>query len=205
MTVLTRALGLGAAAVLSLAVAAAPSAAQGASADAVRAAGPATHPAQPARAPHPVLTCKAGTAAPITFTPQLGQQAASVTVSGALSLTGCTSPDNSRPRLRSGKLTFTGSALASCTGIKSATGSGKIVWKDAQGVVLGTSTVVPNLAGIDSYNPGDVLLFGEITDGVMKGVRTAGNATPTTDISQCSAKGLSGIEGSGTVSFITTS
>ncbi|MER7500623.1 hypothetical protein AB0L05_12630 [Nonomuraea pusilla] len=203
---MSRALGLGAAAVLSLAVAAAPSAAQPASADAVRAARPAAHPAQPAqpaRVPHPVLTCKAGTATPITFTPQLGQQAATVTVSGALSLTGCTSPDNSRPRLRSGKLTFTGSALASCTGIKNATGTGKIVWRDAEGVVLGSSTVVPNLAGIDSYNPGDVLLFGEITEGVMKGVRTAGNATPTTDISQCSAKGLGGIEGSGTVSFIT--
>lgn len=210
-----RGLGVTAAAVLGLALVAAPSVAQpvaqpvaqsvaqGASESGVGDIAAISRPAQPAATPHTVLTCSAKTVKPITFDPPLTQRAQSVTTRGAISLLNCTSPDNSHPRPRSGQLTFEGSGLATCTGVKNATGSGTITWKDAQGTKLGTSTVRPNLNAIDSYNPGNALLFGEITAGMLKGTRTSGRAIPTTDISKCSTTGLTGVEGAGTMDFIT--
>lgn len=200
-----RGLGVTTAAVLGLALAAAPSVAQGASEGGAGDIAAVSRPAQPAAAPHTVLTCSAKTAKPITFDPPLTQRARSVTTRGTISLLNCTSPDNSHPRPRSGQLVFEGSGLATCTGVKKATGSGTITWKDAKGVKLGTSTLRPNLDAIDSYNPGDALLFGEITDGMLKGARTSGRAIPTTDISTCSTTGLTSVEGTGTMDVIMVS
>lgn len=119
-----------------------------------------------------------------------------------ITLTNCTSPDNSHLRLRSGQLTLQGSGLATCTSVQNATGSGKITWKDEQGAAVGASSLRPNLNAIDNFNPTDVMLFGEITDGKMKGARTTGRAIPTTDISKCFTTGLKSVEGAGTVNFI---
>ncbi len=38
---------------------------------------------------------------------------------------------------------------------------------------------------------------------MLKGTRTSGRAIPTTDISKCSTTGLTGVEGAGTMDFIT--
>ncbi|WP_433498343.1 hypothetical protein ACQP1K_26205 [Sphaerimonospora sp. CA-214678] len=197
-----RGLGVTAAAVLGLTLAAAPSVAQGA---AEGDAGAVTAITRPAASPHTVLTCSAKTAKPITFDPPLTQRAQQATFRGTISLINCTSPDNSHPRPRSGQLTFEGGGLATCTGVEKATGSGTITWKDANGVKLGTSTLRPNLNAIDSYNPGNAVLFGEITGGMLKGTRTSGRAIPTSDISKCATTGLTGVEGAGTMDFITVS
>ncbi|WP_067186167.1 hypothetical protein [Microtetraspora niveoalba] len=197
-------LAVAGAAVLGLALVAAPAVAVGASGNGARAAAPNASPSPGGPSVRTVLTCAAATAdaKPITFTPPVGQQTATVKATGTLKLTGCTSPDNSFPNLRSAKVTIQGSGQVSCTGVEKVTGTGTITWSDAQGKEVGTSTIVPNVDQVNSYNPGDMLLFGEITSGKLKGTRTMGKATPTSDISQCSTKGIGSVTGSGTVSFI---
>ncbi|MBP2704522.1 hypothetical protein JOL79_11925 [Microbispora sp. RL4-1S] len=198
----SRGLGAAAVAVLGVALVVAPSTAEGAPGRASAAGRPVADPSPGQAGGHTVLTCAAATAPSITFDPPVAQASHTVTAKGALTLTGCTSPDGSFPKLSTGKVTLQGSGPVSCTGVQNVTGTGTITWKDAQGQTLGTSTIRPNLDAIPSFNPGDMLLVGEVTEGKMKGKRIAGKATPTSDISQCSSKGLGGVQGSGGVAFI---
>ncbi|WP_169952240.1 hypothetical protein [Microbispora sp. H11081] len=196
--------GLGAAgvAVLGLALSVVPSVAQGASGG--ERTRPVVNPSPKQPGGHTVLTCamSTGSAEPITAEPAVGKEARTVSARGVLTLTGCASPDGSFPNIRSGKVTLQGSAQASCTGVQNVTGTGTVTWKDAQGQTLGTSTIRPNMDGIPSYNPGDMMLVGEVVEGKLKGKRIAGKAVPTSDIGQCSAKGVSSVQGTGSVAFI---
>jgi hypothetical protein len=196
--------GLGAAglAVLGLALSVVPSVAQGASGG--ERTRPVVNPSPKQPGGHTVLTCamSTGSAEPITAEPAVGKEARTVSARGVLTLTGCASPDGSFPNIRSGKVTLQGSAQASCTGVQNVTGTGTVTWKDAQGQTLGTSTIRPNMDGIPSYNPGDMMLVGEVVEGKLKGKRIAGKAVPTSDIGQCSAKGMSSVQGTGSVAFI---
>ncbi|MFF3666012.1 hypothetical protein [Microtetraspora malaysiensis] len=198
-------LAAAAAAVLGMALVAAPSVAEGMSSGAAKPATPVAAPSPSQPGGHTVLTCTISTNSgqPITFNPPVSQEARTVTVKGPLTLTNCASPDNSFPNLRSGKITIQGSGQLSCVGgAQNVTGTGTITWSDAKGQALGTSTIRPNLNAMNSYNAGDMLLIGEVTEGKMKGKRIAGNATPTSDISQCSSKGVSSLQAGGTVAFV---
>ncbi|MFF4778743.1 hypothetical protein [Microtetraspora fusca] len=198
-------LAAAAAAVLGLALVAAPSLAEGMSGGAAKPAAPVAAPSPSQPGGHTVLTCTMATAGaqPITFDPPVSQEVRTVNVRGTLTLTNCASPDSSFPNLHSGTVTMQGSGQLSCGGgAQNVTGTGSITWSDAQGKSLGTSTIRPNLNAINSYNAGDMLLIGEVTDGKMKGKRIAGNAVPTSDISQCSGKGVSSLQGNGSVAFI---
>ncbi|WP_432930440.1 hypothetical protein ACQPZZ_08320 [Microbispora sp. CA-135349] len=196
-------LGAAAAGVLGLALTIVPSVAEGASGGSGASTRPVAEPSPKQAGGHTVLTCAVGTdGQPITADPAVGKDTRTVTAKGALTLTGCASPDGSFPNIRSGTATLQGSAQASCTGVQNVTGTGTITWKDAQGQTLGTSTVRPDLDAINAYNPGDMMLVGEVTEGRMKGKRIAGKAAPTSDVSQCSSKGVSSVQGSGTVAFI---
>ncbi|WP_405395471.1 hypothetical protein [Microbispora hainanensis] len=195
--------GVGAAAgVVGLALTVLPSVAQGTSGGGSQNTRPVADPSPKQPGGHTVLTCAVSTSGPITADPAVGKEARAVTAKGAVALTGCASPDGSFPNIRSGTATFKGTGQASCTGVQNVAGTGTLTWKDAQGKTLGTSTVHPNLDGIASYNPGDMMLVGEVTEGKLKGKRIAGKAAPTSDISQCSSKGVSSAQGSGTVAFI---
>jgi hypothetical protein len=195
--------GAAAAAVAGLALVVAPTVAQGASSGSSRSTRPVADPSPKQPGGHTVLTCAVSTnGQPITADPAVGKDARTVSAKGALTLTACASPDGSFPNIRSGTATLQGSGQASCTGVQNVTGTGIITWKDAQGQTLGTSTVRPNLDAINAYNPGDMMLVGEVTEGKLKGKRIAGKAAPTSDISQCSSKGVSSVQGSGTVAFI---
>ncbi|TQS26124.1 hypothetical protein [Microbispora sp. KK1-11] len=192
-----------AAAVAGLALVVAPTVAQGASSGGGQSTRPVADPSPKQPGGHTVLTCAVSTnGQPITADPAVGKDARTVSANGALTLTNCASPDGSFPNIRSGTATFKGTGQASCTGVQNVAGTGTITWKDAQGQTLGTSTVRPNLDGINAYNPGDMMLVGEVTEGKLKGKRIAGKAAPTSDISQCSSKGVSSVQGSGTVAFI---
>ncbi|WP_182906173.1 hypothetical protein [Microbispora sp. H13382] len=203
-TYLACGLGAAGAAVLGLALTVVPSVAEGASGGGARTR-PVADPSPKQPGGHTVLTCAVSTGGgqPITSDPAVGKEARTVTAKGVLTLTGCASPDGSFPNIRSGTATLQGSAQASCTGVQNVTGTGIISWKDGQGQSLGSSTIRPNLDAINAYNPGDMMLVGEVTDGKMKGRRIAGKAAPTSDVSQCSSKGVSSVQGSGTVAFIT--
>ncbi|MEU7877091.1 hypothetical protein [Microbispora bryophytorum] len=197
-------LAAAAAGVVALALTVVPSVAEGASGGAGARTRPVADPSPKQQGGHTVLTCAMSTsgAQPITADPAVGKEARAVTAKGVLTLTGCASPDKSFPNIRSGTVTLQGSAQASCTGLQNVTGTGTVTWKDAQGQKLGTSTIRPNMDGIASYNPGDMMLVGEVTQGKLKGKRIAGKAAPTSDIGQCSTKGVSSVQGSGTVAFI---
>lgn len=201
---LTCGLGAAGAAMLGLALAVAPSVAEGASGGTGANTRPVADPSPSQAGGHTVLTCavSTGSGQSITADPAVGKEARTVTARGVLTLTNCASPDGSFPNIRSGTATLQGSAQASCTGVQNVTGTGTIAWKDAQGQALGTSTVRPNLDAVNAYNPGDMMLVGEVTDGKMKGKRIAGKASPTSDVSQCSTKGVSSVQGTGTVAFI---
>ncbi|GIH61498.1 hypothetical protein [Microbispora siamensis] len=201
---LTCGVGAAAAAVAGLALVVAPTVAQGASGGTGTSTRPVADPSPKQPGGHTVLTCAMSTssAQPITADPAVGKEARTVTAKGTLTLTNCASPDSSFPNIRSGTATLQGSGQASCTGIQNVTGTGTVTWKDAQGQTLGTSTIRPNMDGIASYNPGDMMLVGEVTEGKLKGKRIAGKAAPTSDIGQCSTKGVSSVQASGTVAFI---
>ncbi|MGI5160815.1 hypothetical protein [Microbispora sp. CA-102843] len=195
--------GTAAAAVAGLALVVAPTVAQGASGGTSANARPVADPSPKQPGGHTVLTCAVSTdGQPITADPAVGKETRTVTAKGSVTFTNCTSPDGSFPNIRSGTATLKGTGQASCTGIQNVTGTGTITWKDGQGQTLGTSTVRPNLDGINSYNPGDMMLVGEVTEGKLKGKRIAGKAAPTSDISQCSSKGVSSAQGSGSAAFI---
>ncbi|KAB8186341.1 hypothetical protein [Microbispora catharanthi] len=200
---LTCGLGAAAAGVLGLALTVVPSVAEGASSGGSQSTRPVADPSPKQPGGHTVLTCAVSTnGQPITADPAVGKEARAVTAKGTVTLTNCASPDGSFPNLRSGTATFKGTGQASCTSVQDVAGTGTITWKDAQGQTLGTSTVRPNLDAINAYNPGDMMLVGEVTQGKLKGKRIAGKAAPTSDISQCSSKGVSSAQGSGTVAFI---
>ncbi|MEV0161089.1 hypothetical protein [Nonomuraea fuscirosea] len=163
----------------------------------------ATTPPMAAHAAQTVLTCRISTAAgqPVTFTPAVGFLPRTVTAQGTLVLTGCSSTAPAAANLRSGRLTVHGTGRAFCTGVQNIRGKGHITWYGADGGEAGVSTLRPELSQVRSHNPGDMLLSGTITKGPLAGARTAGSATPTSDVSTCATRGITGVHGAGTMTF----
>jgi hypothetical protein len=149
------------------------------------------------------LSCHVATAAghPITFSPALTTRARRTRVTGTFHLTGCTSPDRSQPRLHTGDLTINATSRASCGGGSAVSGSGTLTWHDRAGRRLGGSTLRPASTSVSGYNPGDALLSGTVTRGILDAARVSGSATPTSDITACVTTGLRTLTGAGTVRF----
>ncbi|MFF2625117.1 hypothetical protein ACFVUN_04995 [Kitasatospora griseola] len=170
-------------------------------APAAEAAAPLPDPAR-ARAATAALICHVATSAddPIAFSPPLTFQARTTQLTGTLDLSDCTSPDGSQPDLGSGILTLRASGRASCNGATQITGNGTITWYDGGGDEAGTSSLQP-VGSVDGYNPGDALLGGTVTDGLLAGARASGSATPTVDADQCAEGGIATLSGSGTIRF----
>lgn len=150
-----------------------------------------------------VLTCRISTAAgqPVTFTPAVGFLPRTVTAQGTLVLTGCSGTAPSAANLRSGRLTVHGTGRAFCTGVQNIRGKGQITWYGADGREAGVSTLRPEAGQVRSHNPGDMLLSGKIVKGPLAGARTAGTATPTSNVSTCATRGITGVHGAGTMTF----
>ncbi|WP_274911924.1 hypothetical protein [Streptomyces sp. WZ-12] len=149
------------------------------------------------------LTCAVSTprGRPLTFDPPLSLIQDTITMHGRLALTDCTTRNKKLKQLRSGQFAFNGSSKSTCTSAQAIHGQGTITWHDAHGHTIGTSTLRPTLRHITTYNPGDVLLGGTVTRGLMSGARVAGSATPTSNVSGCLLGGLHSIQGSGKVTF----
>ncbi|OKJ13935.1 hypothetical protein [Kitasatospora sp. CB01950] len=156
-----------------------------------------------ARAATPLLSCRVATSAddPVAFSPPLTFQARTTQLTGTLDLFDCTSPDGSQPDLDSGTLTLRATGRAGCNGATQITGTGTITWYDGAGEEAGTSSLQP-VGSVDGYNPGDALLGGTVTDGLLAGARASGSATPTVDVDQCAEGGISTLNGSGTIRFL---
>ncbi|WKU48737.1 hypothetical protein Q3V23_34320 [Streptomyces sp. VNUA116] len=139
---------------------------------------------------------------PVTFSPDLTLQPRTTRVSGAFRLTDCTSPDGTHSQVRSGTAMVQGTGRASCSGASDVTGSGTVTWYDRSGHHAGTSTLRPALRSANSYNPGDSLLAGNVTHGLLAGTRAAGSITPTSNVSMCARSGLRSLLGAGTLRFL---
>ena len=150
------------------------------------------------------LACRAATPTgrPVTFSPKLTLRPRHVNITGTLKLTACTSPDGSHQRLRSATLTMKGSGQASCSGASNITGTATITWHDAAGRPAGTSAIASTRRSISGYNPGDALLGGTVTRGVLTGRRVIGSATPTSDVTSCATGGLATLHAAGTIRFV---
>ncbi|MEW9551853.1 hypothetical protein [Nonomuraea sp. NPDC050783] len=160
--------------------------------------------ALPGAAPQDTLTCQVGTAPgqPVTFTPAVGFLPRAVTAKATLVLTGCAGT-GAAAGLRSGRMTVRGTGRAFCTGAQDIHGKGRITWYGPDGRPAGVSTLRPAANRVQSYNPGDMLLGGSITKGPLAGARVSGTATPTSDVSGCVARGLTSVQGTGTITFAT--
>ncbi|WP_030303449.1 hypothetical protein [Streptomyces katrae] len=156
-----------------------------------------------ANTPHTALSCRAATppGRPLTFTPALTLSQRTTRITATLRLTGCTTPNGHHPQLRSATLTLDGTARAGCSGASTPDGSARITWYNAQGHHTGTSTVQSTPRFVSSYNPGDALLSGRVTQGPLHGTRMTGTATPTSDVSGCAAHGLRTLSATGTLKF----
>ncbi|GAA3579097.1 hypothetical protein GCM10022419_070690 [Nonomuraea rosea] len=161
-------------------------------------------PAAAAHAEQTLLTCQVSTTSqrPLTFSPPVGFLPRTVTAQATLELSGCTGTGPSASGLRSGLLTAQGTGRASCSGVQDIKGKGRIVWFGQDGSRAGVSTLRPSPARVQTYNPGDMLLSGQISKGPLAGSRTTGTATPTSNISICATKGLSTVYGSGKITFL---
>ncbi|MFF8610722.1 hypothetical protein ACF06X_32980 [Streptomyces sp. NPDC015346] len=161
--------------------------------------------AAPAKAGSAALTCKVATSAdrPITFTPPLTLRQRSTRITATLRLTGCTDTHGKRvARLHSGTLTSQGTAQTGCTSARDIKGSATITWHDAAGRKTGTSTIQGARRAVSSYNPGDALLGGKVTSGALKGTTLSGSATPTSDVSTCTGRGLHSLRAAGKLKFL---
>ncbi|MCS0637050.1 hypothetical protein NX801_15540 [Streptomyces sp. LP05-1] len=149
------------------------------------------------------LACRAATPAghPITLSPALGLTPRTVKLAGELSFTGCSSPDGTHRRVRSGMATLRGSGRASCSETSGISGEMSVRWYDGNGRRIGTSTVRPSGSKLTSRNPGDALLTGEVVRGTLSGARVSGSATPTSDVTRCAKSGLRSLTGRGSVRF----
>ncbi|MFG3507089.1 hypothetical protein ACGF5F_16440 [Streptomyces sp. NPDC047821] len=157
-----------------------------------------------AKAGSAAWTCRVSTSAdrPVTFTPPLTLRQRSTRITATLRLTGCTDGRGKRvPRLHRGTLTTQGTAQASCTRARAIKGSAGITWYDGTGRRTGTSTIKATRTAVSSYNPGDALLGGKVTSGVLKGTKVSGSATPTSDVSTCTGKGLRSLRAAGKLKF----
>lgn len=150
------------------------------------------------------LACRAATPAdrPVTFSPKLTLRPRHVNITGTLKLTACTSPNGSQQRLRSATLTMKGSGQASCSGASNITGTATITWRDGAGHRAGTSAITSTRRSISGYNPGDALLGGTVTHGVLTGRRVVGSATPTSDVTSCATRGLATLHAAGKIKFM---
>ncbi|MGW7436469.1 MMPL family transporter [Streptomyces sp. NPDC054849] len=110
-------------------------------------------------------------------------------------------PSGPHPQLRSATLALDGTARAGCSGASTPDGSARITWYNAQGHHAGTSTVQSTPRFVNSYNPGDALLSGRVTQGPLRGTRMTGTATPTSDVSGCAVQGLRTLYATGTLKF----
>jgi hypothetical protein len=157
--------------------------------------------ASAATAPSPaLLTCSIRTAPnqPLTFNPPLKRTPQNTTLSSTLNLSGCT---GSQGGIQSGQLTVSGSGRASCTSVEGVQGSGKITWFGANGRSAGTSNVAPANRSANTSNPGEALLTGRVSGGVMNGAQVSGTATPTSSVTGCALGGLKTVHGSGKITF----
>ncbi|MFF5973999.1 hypothetical protein ACFY7C_20970 [Streptomyces sp. NPDC012769] len=161
--------------------------------------------AAPANARSAALTCRVSTSAdrPITFTPPLTLRQRSTRITATLRLTGCTDAHGKRvARLHSGTLTTQGTAQAGCTSARDIKGSATITWYDAAGRKTDTSTIQGARRAVSSYNPGDALLGGKVTAGALQGTTLSGTATPTSDVSSCTGRGLHSLRAAGKLKFL---
>ncbi|MCP2337420.1 hypothetical protein [Actinomadura rupiterrae] len=149
------------------------------------------------------LVCDAATppGRPVTFTPAVGLLPHRTTVTGIADLTNCSSPNGSRRAVHHGRLTARGTAFASCTAARVESGHGTIAWYDAKGRRLGTTTLRPVGSQVVSSNPGDAMLTGVATSGLLSGSRVQGAATPTSDTGSCAITGMRAVHGKGKVTF----
>ncbi|MFC4913013.1 hypothetical protein [Actinomadura gamaensis] len=149
------------------------------------------------------LVCDAATppGRPVTFSPPVGLIPHRTTVVGVADFTNCFSPNGSRRAVNHGRLTARGTARASCTTARVEDGRGAITWYDAKGRRLGTTTVRPARDQIVGSNPGDAMLSGIATSGLLAGSRVRGTATPTSDVGPCAIIGLAAVHGRGKVTF----
>ncbi|MDJ1137036.1 hypothetical protein [Streptomyces iconiensis] len=151
------------------------------------------------------LKCSARTVPgrPLTFRPRLTSTPRTVHAAGTVLLTKCTSPDGSQRHIKSGRLTFRGSAKASCTRASHVRGKGTITWyasPGARGKRLGTSTLTPR-SRATTYTPGSTLLNGTVSSGRLAHQRATGAVHPTSNVRQCGTRGLRTLEGRGYVTF----
>ncbi|MFF7726658.1 hypothetical protein [Streptomyces sp. NPDC008001] len=161
-------------------------------------------PEAAARAATGHLTCSVRTVPgrPFTFTPPIGAVPRPVRAAGTVLLDGCSSPDGSLPRIASGVLELQGNALASCTRVTGARGTGRIVWYGAagrSGRALGTSvlTLTPQ-AGSSAVS--SAFLSGTVTSGMLMHQQARGRVSaPGSE--RCLTHGLPAVDAAGSVSF----
>ncbi|SDM68721.1 hypothetical protein [Nonomuraea jiangxiensis] len=156
-------------------------------------------------APHApaALACHAATPAgdPLTFSPSVGLTPRRVTARGHLELTGCVSPDGTATALSSGWVAVKATALASCTSTRQVRGSAVITWFGLDGRPVGTSKLRVRADGLAVQRPADSLLTGSVTAGPLAGERVSGGVTPATPLLVCATQGMTGLPGSGRVTF----
>ncbi|MCS0634168.1 hypothetical protein NX801_00500 [Streptomyces sp. LP05-1] len=157
-----------------------------------------TSPSADAASAHVKCSARTLPGQPIRISPAVNSRTKAVRAEGTVVLENCTSPDRSQRVIRSGRLTFSGSATASCTAARDVRGSATVTWYDVKGGKVGTSTVVPRPGSGAALN---TPLSGSVSKGRMAGSPVRATVRPTSDVRGCGSKGLSSVHGKGNVSF----
>lgn len=146
------------------------------------------------------LRCSARTlpGRPLHFSPAVSGQVRNVNAQGSVALERCSSPDGTQRGIKTGHLTFNGSATATCTRARGVRGRATITWYDGAGHTAGASQLSPRPQGGATTS---ALLSGRVTSGRMSGGQAHGNLVPVGDVLRCGTAGLSAVNVRGTISF----
>ncbi|MFF8641271.1 hypothetical protein [Streptomyces sp. NPDC015345] len=171
-------------------------------------AGPQTAgaPSAAVAAPRATLKCslRTGPGQRITFSPAVTSTPRKISARGSANLDNCTSPNGRQPRISSGRLTMKGSARASCSRARSIKGKATVTWYSGPhrtGRILGRSTLRPAPHGTRGYTAADSFLNGTVASGRMANRSFSGTAVPTNNVRRCYSRGVSYIEGRGSLTI----
>ncbi|MEU6719343.1 hypothetical protein ABZ897_48445 [Nonomuraea sp. NPDC046802] len=136
---------------------------------------------------------------PLTFQPPVTLRPRAITARGTLVLSSCSSALRTLARVRGGVARVYGRATASCNGVRDLRVRTTVTWYDSRRQTVGTSTVALAADTVARFNPGDALMGGRVTSGLLAGARVYGSTTPTGPTVSCALHGVRSIHGTGKV------
>ncbi|MFF4620506.1 hypothetical protein [Nonomuraea jabiensis] len=136
---------------------------------------------------------------PLTFEPPVTLRSRTTTAQGTVLLSECTSSDRALAKVRSGVSRITARADASCGAVRNLRARSTVTWYDAGRRKVGTSVVTMTQDSSARFSPGETLMGGTVTQGLLAGARVHGSATPTGRMTSCALQSVRSVYGAGRV------